>query len=128
MNREQRSFPIQGNGADQLLDIVAAYLDPTVGEEELEAILETGDVAELLVGPGLGPDASALLLQPVDVCEVFDRGPRVFSSTEAGMLINHPELSDNLESYGISIAVWQSHRVWLDLPRFGGHVRAFAGG
>ena len=78
VTREQRDSSIQGNVADQILDIVTAYLDSTFGEMELETTPAMGDVADFLVGPGLGRDAGAPLLQPAYVCAVFDRGPRIF--------------------------------------------------
>ena len=55
---EQRVFPVRGDGADQILDIVAVHLDPAVGEEELEAVPVAGDVAELLAKQTRGLDAN----------------------------------------------------------------------
>ena len=72
MTREQCVFPIQGNGSNQSLDIVAVHLDPPVGKEQPEAVPVAGDIGELLAEAGLGRDVGALLLQPV--AEGFDQG------------------------------------------------------
>ena len=56
MTREERIFPVQGNGPDYPLDHVAVHLDGPVLKEELQPLHVLGNVAELFTQSGLSGD------------------------------------------------------------------------
>jgi hypothetical protein len=64
MSREQRIFPVEGNGANGALDNVAVHLDGTVIEEQLKAAHIFGNVAELFTKARFGGDAGSLNFKP----------------------------------------------------------------
>ena len=61
---EQRIFPVQGNRAHEIFDLVRVDLDAPIGQESLQSIPVAVDVGQLFAEPRFGRDAQALRLQP----------------------------------------------------------------
>ena len=64
MTREERVFPIEGDGSDQVFDAVVVDLDAAISQEGLQPIPVIMDVIQLFTQSGFGGDLAALRLQP----------------------------------------------------------------
>ena len=65
MTGEERIFPIEGNGADQVFDAVVVDLDTPIGQEGLQPVPVIVDVIQLFTQPRLGGDLAAFSLEPI---------------------------------------------------------------
>ncbi len=65
MTGEDRIFPIEGDGADQVFDAVVIDLDTRIGQEGLQPVPVIMDVVQLFTQPRLGGDLEASSLEPI---------------------------------------------------------------
>jgi len=65
MTGEDRVFPIEGDGADQVFDAIVVDFDTPIGQKCLQPFPVIIDVIQLFTQPGFGGDLAAFSLEPV---------------------------------------------------------------
>ncbi len=70
MTGEESVFAIEGNGSDGVFDPFGVHFDTAIGQEDLQSVPVSVDIAELLAQAGFGGDPATLMGQPLaEVCD-----------------------------------------------------------